>query len=105
MWLEGANGKKVHTFIVKPHGFKSHKRYPLLINVHGGGMQRCDTIAEGIAVAVRRTGRKLPIVARFAGNNADFASVRLKSAGVEFIEADDMTDAVRRAVKLTARPR
>jgi len=77
----------------------------MLINVHGGGMQRCDTIAEGIAVAVRRTGRKLPIVARFAGNNADFASVRLKSAGVEFIEADDMTDAVRRAVKLTARPR
>ena len=77
----------------------------MLINVHGGGMQRCDTIAEGIAVAVRRTGRKLPIVARFAGNNADFASVRLKSAGVEFIEAEDMTDAVRRAVKLTARPR
>jgi succinyl-CoA synthetase beta subunit len=74
----------------------------MLINVHGGGMQRCDTIAEGIAIAVRRTGRKLPIIARFAGNNADFASVRLKSSGVEFDEARNMTDAVRRAVQLAA---
>ncbi len=74
----------------------------MLINVHGGGMQRCDTIAEGIAIAVRRTGRKLPIIARFAGNNADFASVRLKSSGVAFDEASNMTDAVRRAVNLAA---
>lgn len=73
----------------------------LLVNVHGGGMQRCDTIAEGIAVAVRRSTRKVPIVARFAGNNADFAEVRLKSAGVEFETAPDMTYAARRVVTLT----
>ncbi len=77
----------------------------MLINVHGGGMQRCDTIAEGIAIAVRRTGRELPIIARFAGNNAEFASVRLKSSGVKFDEANNMTDAVRRAVKVAARSR
>jgi succinyl-CoA synthetase beta subunit len=74
----------------------------LLINVHGGGMQRCDTIAEGIAVALRRTGRTLPIVARFAGNNADFAGVRLRSAGIAFIETSDMPHAVRRVVEIVA---
>ena len=36
LWLSGAGGKKVHTFIIKPHGYKPGKRYPLIINVHGG---------------------------------------------------------------------
>ncbi len=36
LWLPGAGGKKVHTFIVKPHGYIPGKRYPLIINVHGG---------------------------------------------------------------------
>jgi len=36
LWIEGAAGKKVHTFIVKPHGFRPGVRYPLIVNVHGG---------------------------------------------------------------------
>lgn len=36
VFIEGANGQKVHTFIVKPHGFKPGKRYPFILNVHGG---------------------------------------------------------------------
>jgi dipeptidyl aminopeptidase/acylaminoacyl peptidase len=36
LWLPGAAGKKVHTFVVKPHDFRAGKRYPLIINVHGG---------------------------------------------------------------------
>jgi len=36
LWFEGADGKKVHTFIVKPHGFQEGKRYPIIVNVHGG---------------------------------------------------------------------
>ncbi|MCA9670923.1 MAG: S9 family peptidase [Myxococcales bacterium] len=35
MWIE-VGGRKVHTFIVKPHGFVKGRRYPLIINVHGG---------------------------------------------------------------------
>jgi succinyl-CoA synthetase beta subunit len=70
----------------------------VLINIHGGGMQRCDTVAEGVAVAVRRARRSPPIVVRLAGNNADFARVRLKAAGVEFSEGRDLADAVALAV-------
>lgn len=73
----------------------------VLINVHGGGMQRCDTIAEGVGVALRRAGRHLPVVVRFAGNNADFALTRLKSYGVAFEEGTDMDDAVARAVAIS----
>lgn len=73
----------------------------VLINVHGGGMQRCDTIAEGVGVALRRAGRHLPVVVRFAGNNADFALTRLKSYGVDFEEGTDMDDAVARAVAIS----
>jgi dipeptidyl aminopeptidase/acylaminoacyl peptidase len=36
MWIPGVDGKKVHTFIVKPHGFREKKKYPLILNVHGG---------------------------------------------------------------------
>ncbi|MBZ0199143.1 MAG: S9 family peptidase, partial [Ignavibacteriaceae bacterium] len=36
MWVEGADGKKVHMFIVKPHNFNPNKKYPLILNVHGG---------------------------------------------------------------------
>ncbi|HEY9231391.1 MAG TPA: S9 family peptidase, partial [Blastocatellia bacterium] len=36
MWVEGADGQKVHVFVVKPHNFDPSKKYPLIINVHGG---------------------------------------------------------------------
>ena len=49
----------------------------LLVNVYGGGMQPCDTIVEGLGIAVRRKGRALPIVLRLTGNNEDVARQRL----------------------------
>jgi dipeptidyl aminopeptidase/acylaminoacyl peptidase len=36
MWIASPTGKKIHTFIVKPHGFNPNKKYPLIVNVHGG---------------------------------------------------------------------
>jgi len=36
MWVEGAGGAKVQVFIVKPHDFDPNKKYPLVLNVHGG---------------------------------------------------------------------
>ncbi|MBX9926006.1 MAG: ADP-forming succinate--CoA ligase subunit beta [Hyphomicrobiaceae bacterium] len=77
--------------------------HAVLINVHGGGMQRCDDVAEGVAIAMRRARRSVPFVVRFAGNNADFARVRLKSAGVAFEDAGDMADAVAKAVSIASR--
>ena len=36
MWVMGAAGKRVQVFIVKPHNFDSSRKYPLILNVHGG---------------------------------------------------------------------
>ena len=36
MWVEGADDAKIHVFIVKPHDFDPSKKYPLILNVHGG---------------------------------------------------------------------
>jgi dipeptidyl aminopeptidase/acylaminoacyl peptidase len=36
MWIASPTGKKIHTFIVKPHNFDPAKKYPLILNVHGG---------------------------------------------------------------------
>lgn len=36
LWIEGAGGKKVHVLLVKPHNFDVNKKYPLVVNVHGG---------------------------------------------------------------------
>jgi dipeptidyl aminopeptidase/acylaminoacyl peptidase len=36
MWVVGAGGDKVQYYVVKPHGFDPSKKYPLILNVHGG---------------------------------------------------------------------
>ncbi len=40
MWVQGAGPYKVQVFIVKPHGFDPAKKYPLILNVHGGPQQQ-----------------------------------------------------------------
>lgn len=36
IWVTGAAGKRVQVFIVKPHNFDPSRKYPLILNVHGG---------------------------------------------------------------------
>jgi len=35
LWVE-SGGRKVHVFLITPHGFDPSKKYPLVLNVHGG---------------------------------------------------------------------
>jgi dipeptidyl aminopeptidase/acylaminoacyl peptidase len=36
IWVDDGEGDKIQVLIVKPHGFDSAKKYPLILNVHGG---------------------------------------------------------------------
>jgi dipeptidyl aminopeptidase/acylaminoacyl peptidase len=36
MWVDGAKDLKIHVFVITPHGFDATKKYPLILNVHGG---------------------------------------------------------------------
>jgi succinyl-CoA synthetase beta subunit len=74
----------------------------ILVNVHGGGMQPCDTIADGLGIAMRRTGRTLPTVVRLAGNNAEYARFRFANFGCRVIDCPDMWSAATRAVEEAA---
>lgn len=70
----------------------------ILVNVHGGGMQRCDTIAEGLGVAIRKVERHPPLVIRMAGNNAIYAHTVLANNGVAYQGAENIAEAARLAV-------
>lgn len=86
-------------------GFELLLRNPrtkaIFVNVHGGGMQRCDTIAEGLGIAMRRVPNAIPIVIRMAGNNADFARTVLRNNGVQFHDAISMMQGAQRVVELS----
>lgn len=35
-WATSRDGRKIHYFLVKPHNFDANKKYPVILNVHGG---------------------------------------------------------------------
>jgi len=72
----------------------------LLVNVYGGGMQACDTVVDGLAIAFRRSGRVIPMVLRITGNNENFAHMRLANFNLPKTECADMGQAAARAVAI-----
>ena len=70
----------------------------ILVNIHGGGMTVCDTVAEAIGFAYARSDRRPPIVYRAAGQNASWSLSVMKDRRMPFEKFDDMTGAVARAV-------
>lgn len=36
VYIDSPTGKKVHAYLIKPHNFDPSKKYPAIINVHGG---------------------------------------------------------------------
>jgi succinyl-CoA synthetase beta subunit len=74
----------------------------LLINVYGGGMQPCDTIIEGLGIAIKRKGKALPVVLRLTGNNEELARLRLANFKLNAVECGDMWQAATRAVAIAA---
>ena len=72
----------------------------VLVNVHGGGMTACDTVAEGFAIAYSRSNRKPPVVVRLAGTNAEWAVNVLRNRRLNFDSFDTMGEAVGRAVEI-----
>lgn len=75
----------------------------LLLNVHGGGMTVCDTVAEGVAFAYSRSDRKLPIVSRLAGTNAEWAQKILADRLLPVTACATMGEAVRTAVSIATK--
>jgi succinyl-CoA synthetase beta subunit len=69
----------------------------VLINIFGG-ILRCDVLAEGVIAAVRDLGISVPVVVRMKGNKESEGQRMLRESGLNFVTADDMTEAARSAV-------
>jgi succinyl-CoA synthetase beta subunit len=74
----------------------------VLINIFGG-ILRCDILAEGVIAAVRDLGVRVPVVMRMKGNNEDKGKAMLRESGLNFVTADDMTEAAQRVVTAAER--
>lgn len=70
----------------------------VLVNIFGG-IVRCDLIADGIISAVAEVGIKIPVVVRLEGNNAELATKKLQTSGLNIIAAKSLTDAAQQIVK------
>ncbi|MBI5342512.1 MAG: ADP-forming succinate--CoA ligase subunit beta [Deltaproteobacteria bacterium] len=70
----------------------------ILVNIFGGIM-RCDVIAEGVVLAVRTLGLKVPLVVRLEGTNVEKGREILAASKLNIISASDMKDA---AIKVVA---
>ena len=74
----------------------------ILINVFGGGIMTCDTIADAIILANRERPISVPLIVRLVGTNADFANRRLLDSGPEITFAENLADAAKKAVDAAA---
>jgi succinyl-CoA synthetase beta subunit len=72
----------------------------VFINIMGG-IVRCDFIAEGVIRASSNLTRKIPVVLRMDGTNADKADQMLKESGIEFFATNDLQEAVEAVIKFT----
>lgn len=77
----------------------------ILVNVFGGGIMRCDTIADGIIMAAREFPVRVPLIVRLAGINADSARDRLRDSGLVITFAEDFADAAEKVVKAATEAR
>ncbi|SVB01355.1 uncharacterized protein METZ01_LOCUS154209, partial [marine metagenome] len=69
----------------------------ILVNIFGG-IVRCDLIAEGIVQAIRDVKVLIPVVVRLEGTNVKQGRALLEKSGLDIVTANDLTDAVNKAV-------
>jgi len=70
-----------------------------LINIFGG-IVRCDLVANGIIMAARDIGLKIPMVVRLEGTNVDLGKKILEESGLAFTSMPDMKTAAEKVVAL-----
>lgn len=89
------------------YGFKLLLRNPavdaILVNIYGGGILRCDTVAEGIATACKEEGLRVPLIVRAAGTNGELARKILMSQGIPVTFAQSLGQAAAKVVEVAGR--
>ncbi len=71
----------------------------ILINIFGG-LVRPEFLVEGLTRAMGETRTDIPLVIRLMGANATEGIETLRNSGLEFVEARDMENGVKKAVEI-----
>lgn len=66
----------------------------ILVNIFGG-ILRCDVLAEGMVAAAHEVEMTVPLIIRLSGTNAEQGRQILNDSDLEFLVAEDMTDAAK----------
>ncbi len=72
----------------------------ILVNVFGGGIMRCDKVAEGMVLAARELPIRAPLVVRFAGTDAELGCKLLANSGLGAQLASGLADAAARVARI-----
>jgi len=75
----------------------------LLVNVFGGGIMRCDAIADAILLTAATDKLPLPVVVRLAGTNDRLGRQRLRASLPDVYVTADLAGAVAKTVELAGR--
>jgi succinyl-CoA synthetase beta subunit len=70
----------------------------VLINIFGG-IVRCDRVAKGIIEALHTVAVAVPVTVRLQGTNAEEGRRLLQESDLEFIVAETLDEAARKAVE------
>ena len=73
----------------------------VLMNIYAG-INRCDWIAEGIVKAMTELTVEVPVVVRLAGTNLEAGREILNRSGLDYIQADRLSDAAEKSVEAVA---
>ena len=99
-FLDVGGGASVETV---ENGFRillsDEKVKAVLVNIFGG-IVRCDRIANGIIQASRNVKIDVPVVVRLAGTNADVAAEILNQSDLDFIVAENLSDAAQKVTQV-----
>lgn len=71
----------------------------ILINIFGG-ILRCDILAEGVVLAAKKTGIKVPVVVRMEGTNVEEGRRILSESGLNLISALDLKEAAEKVASI-----
>jgi succinyl-CoA synthetase beta subunit len=70
----------------------------ILVNIFGGGIMRCDTVADAILTALVDEPLRVPLVVRLMGVDAELGLARLKNSGHGILLANSLTEVANLAV-------
>jgi len=71
----------------------------VLVNIFGGGILRCDDVANAIILSLDKTKVKKPMIVRLAGANSESGLQKLSSSRYRITQAEDMLESAKVAVE------